>query len=112
VVALAYSAALLVLLAAVAGGIQSGPELMRALNLLSALIAIACLGALGRLGWRSLPWRAIFGAGLPLVVLAVLGSPVSDAGPAVGAAAAVTAAVAVVTLSWVIDPNLRRALGR
>jgi peptidoglycan biosynthesis protein MviN/MurJ (putative lipid II flippase) len=112
----AYAAALGLLLAAAAAGVQDGGRLMLVLNAGHLLVAVACVAALGRevRGW--LPWEAFAWSALALAGVAALewaaGSRMAGAGLVPGLLAAATAAGAVVGFSHWRSNELRLALRR
>jgi putative peptidoglycan lipid II flippase len=114
-VAVAYAAALAVLLACGARGVGDGLVLMHLLNLLFLGIAAVALAAVGPRVGRMLPARAL---ALPLACLGVLaalrwlGPAPALAGTAWGLAAAVGAASLVAGASWLGSADLRDALRR
>lgn len=107
----AHAAAFIALLV-LAPGRPGGASLMAWLNGLYALIAAAVLIALGRAGWRWLPWRALAAAFvvlLPCAVLARISMQLASWLQLVLAAAAAGAVLATATLA---SPDVRRALRR
>lgn len=111
-----YAAALAIVLAAGAAGLNEGRMLMWLLNAVLTLVAVATLAALGA-GWRSwLPGGAMtapLAATLGFAVLKILNPGVIDnLSMLEGIAAAGVAAMVVVAAGCLTSPTMRRALRR
>ncbi len=110
----AYGSALLLLLLAAGAGVTDGFVLMQVLNAGHALVALACVMAIGREARGAIPWRtfAWSGAALGAVLLLDRWLAVGAAPAAARLAAAALAAAAIVLLTLWRSTELRLALRR
>lgn len=110
----AHGAALLLLLAAAAWGVADGFVLMQVLNAGYALVAVACLLAIGTDARSAVPWAVFARSGAALAVVLLLDRWLAPAGRPAAAqlAFAVLAAGAIVLLTLWRSAELRQALRR
>ncbi|WBY00895.1 lipid II flippase MurJ [Ramlibacter tataouinensis] len=110
----AYAAALLLLLAAAAMGVADGFVLMQVLNAGHALVALACLLAIGPQARRALPWALFARSGAMLLAVLLLDRWLGFGGAAAALQllAAALAALAIVLLTLWRSAELRQALRR
>jgi putative peptidoglycan lipid II flippase len=111
---LAYSIALVSLLAYAASGHVDGAQLMMAMNTLQVAVAALAAGAMGAQLRAWLPWRSMLISVVCLVVLAGLAAQISIAswGLWPGLVAAAVAGLFVMGATWWGSADLRAALAR